>query len=78
MAGFHAPTCLLFGAWLLLSGCVTTAALRDRYDNPPPPQNHNPALLTGAIVFGEEVSSDEVPAVDVLARDAAMDLFGDT
>ena len=77
MAGIHAPTCLLFGAWLLLSGCVTTA-VQNRYDNPPPPQNHNPALLTGAIVFGEEVSSDEVPTVDVLARDAAMDLFVET
>ncbi len=74
VAKIYAPTCLLFAAWLLLSGCVATFA-QYRYDNPPAPKSHNPELLTGAIVFGETVRSDEVPAVDVLARDEAMDRF---
>ena len=48
----------------VLSGCVSSP-ISDRYNNPAGPGEVDPLLISGELVFGETVSPDELPDVDV-------------
>lgn len=58
--------------FVLLGGCGTLTNPYRQWNQDFPAQ-----LLTGAEVFGEEVHSDEVPEVDILATNAEMQAFAE-
>jgi Flp pilus assembly protein TadD len=56
----------------MLAGCSTTP-VSDRFSNAP--LTYDARLVTGELIFGEPVSPNEVPDVDVLGLDDAMLTF---
>jgi hypothetical protein len=62
---------------VIASGGCVNMLFSERYSNPAPPAAYDDALLSGELVFGEVVSADEYPDIDVLAVDSDMQAFVD-
>ena len=65
-----------FAALIGLGGCAQQPANVQPVD-PEPPAQFDPELLTGQVLFGEPVSSNELGDVDALALDDDMQAFVD-
>ncbi len=68
---------LATGFALFLIGACVQQGVPFQPDDPKPPANFDPELLTGRLMFGEPVAGDEVGDVDALGLDDTMRAFVD-